>query len=182
MGNLQKGGAEHRRRRVQHPACAAGDHTGPAHPLAHKDQITLKDISERGLLLSLRAVSAWRTVELAFRQHDLQFKVPLEAGDWEVIKKHAGLGTDISIVTDVCLTDIDKLAVKSLGKYFPTRSLGLVLHRGNSLSPAAVRYIDVLREYHLDRIRPRRANAPITESMGAAHQDPVGISIDPVTG
>jgi hypothetical protein len=53
MGNLQKGGAEHRRRRVQHPACAAGDHTGPAHPLAHKDQITLKDISERGLLLSL---------------------------------------------------------------------------------------------------------------------------------
>ncbi|RMG34159.1 MAG: LysR family transcriptional regulator [Gammaproteobacteria bacterium] len=125
--------------------------TAPDHPLAQKEQVTLKDISEYGLILPPRHLSTWRIVELVFQQHDLQFKVALEAGGWEVIKKYVELDLGISIVTDVCLTDTDKVAVKPLGKYFPTRSYGIVSRRGKFLSPAAVRYIDMLREYYADK-------------------------------
>ncbi len=125
--------------------------TAPDHPLAQREQVTLQDISEYGLILPPRHLSTWRIVELVFQQHDLQFKVALEAGGWEVIKKYVELGLGISIVTDVCLTDTDRLAVKPLGKYFPTRSYGIVSRRGKFLAPAAVRYIDMLREYYADK-------------------------------
>jgi DNA-binding transcriptional LysR family regulator len=125
--------------------------TAKDHPLALKENITLRDISEYGLILPPRHLSTWRIVELVFQQHNLKFKVSLEAGGWEVIKKYVQLGLGISIVTDVCLTAHDDLAVKPLGKYFPTRSYGIVSRRGKFLSPAAVRYIDMLREYYADK-------------------------------
>ncbi len=127
--------------------------TARSHPLADRDKIGLEDIAEYGLILPPRHLSTWRIVELVFQQHDLQFKVALEAGGWEVIKKYVELDMGISIVTDVCLTEADRerLAVKPLGKYFPTRSYGIVSRRGKFLSPAAVRYIDMLREFYEDR-------------------------------
>ena len=114
--------------------------TSKDHPLAHKENVTLRDISEYGLILPPRHLSTWRIVELVFEQHNLRFKVSLEAGGWEVIKKYVELDLGISIVTDVCLTDCDHLTVKPLGKFFPTET-----------SPAAVRYIDMLREFYADK-------------------------------
>lgn len=125
--------------------------TSKDHPLARKQDVTLRDISEHGLILPPRHLSTWRIVELVFQQHELKFKVSLEAGGWEVIKKYVELDLGISIVTDVCLTDADNLMVKPLGKFFPTRSYGIVSRRGKFLSPAAVRYIDMLREYYGDK-------------------------------
>jgi DNA-binding transcriptional LysR family regulator len=125
--------------------------TSKDHPLAHKENVTLRDISEYGLILPPRHLSTWRIVELVFEQHNLRFKVSLEAGGWEVIKKYVELDLGISIVTDVCLTDCDHLTVKPLGKFFPTRSYGIVSRRGKFLSPAAVRYIDMLREFYADK-------------------------------
>ena len=81
--------------------------TSKDHPLAHKENVTLRDISEYGLILPPRHLSTWRIVELVFEQHNLRFKVSLEAGGWEVIKKYVELDLGISIVTDVCLTDCD---------------------------------------------------------------------------
>lgn len=125
--------------------------TSKHHPLARQENVTLQDISEHGLILPPRHLSTWRIVELVFQQHNLKFKVSLEAGGWEVIKKYVELDLGISIVTDVCLTENDNLTVKPLGKFFPTRSYGIVSRRGKFLSPAAVRYIDMLREYYADK-------------------------------
>ncbi len=126
--------------------------TARDHPLADKAEVTLADIAEYGLILPPRHLSTWRIVELVFQQNDLQFKVALEAGGWEVIKKYVELDLGISIVTDVCLTEADRerLAVKPLGRYFPTRSYGIVSRRGKFLSPAAVRYIDMLRDFYAE--------------------------------
>lgn len=125
--------------------------TSKDHPLAKKPQVTLEDISDYGLILPPRHLSTWRIVELVFEQHGLDFKVSLEAGGWEVIKKYVEMNMGVSIVTDVCLTGSDNLCAKPLGKYFPTRSYGIVSRRGKFLSPAAVRYIDMLRDYYADR-------------------------------
>ena len=118
--------------------------TPPHHPLAGKEEVTLEDIGPYGLILPPRHLSTWRTVDLVFRQHKLSYKVALEAGGWEVIKKYVELGLGISIVTDVCLTGNERLACKPLGLYFPERSYGTVVRRGKFLSPQAKRFIAMM--------------------------------------
>ena len=114
------------------------------HPLADKTNVSLRDIAPYGLILPPSHLSTWRTVDLVFRQHNLAYKVAMEAGGWEVIKKYVELGLGISIVTDVCLTGQERLAAISLEQYFPKRSYGIVLRRGKFLSPQAKRFLEVL--------------------------------------
>ena len=130
------------------------------HPLAQKKDIDLKDISPYGLILPPRHLSTWRIVDLVFGQHDAEYKVALEAGGWEVIKKYVELGLGISIVTDVCLTGSENLAVVSLDRYFPERSYGIVLRRGRFLSPQAQRFIDMVNEFGIASAANMGANAP----------------------
>ena len=114
------------------------------HPLASLNPIRLEDIAPYGLILPPSHLSTWRTVDLVFRQHNLNYKVALEAGGWEVIKKYVELGLGISIVTDVCLTGQEPLVAIPLEHYFPKRSYGVVLRRGKFLSPQAKRFLDIL--------------------------------------
>lgn len=114
------------------------------HPLAKKKNITLEDISKYGLILPPRHLSTWRVVQLVFSQYNLNYRVALEAGGWEVIKKYVELGLGISIVTGVCLTGEENLARIPLNDYFPERSYGIVTRKGKYLSPQARRFIDIL--------------------------------------
>ncbi|MEN8177888.1 MAG: LysR family transcriptional regulator [Pseudomonadota bacterium] len=116
------------------------------HPLAGHERVTLHDISPYGLILPPHHLSTWRMVDLVFNQHNASYKVTLEAGGWEVIKKYVELGLGISIVTDVCLTGEEQIAKLPLGEYFPDRSYGIVLRRGKFLSPQAKRFLEIVRE------------------------------------
>ncbi len=120
--------------------------TAPDHPLAKIPEPTLADISPHGLILPPRHLSTWGVVDVVFRQHHLDYTVTLEAGGWEVIKKYVKRGLGVSIVSAICLTDEEQLTVLPLGKYFPSRSYGVVLRRGKFLSPAAKRFIDMMGE------------------------------------
>jgi DNA-binding transcriptional LysR family regulator len=114
------------------------------HPLATKPEVTLEEISQYGLILPPRHLSTWNIVKVVFQQHNLTFKVTLEAGGWEVIKKYVELGMGISIVTDICLTGSEKLVRIPLKQYFPQRGYGLVLRKGKFLSPQARRFVEIL--------------------------------------
>ncbi len=114
------------------------------HALAGKKNITLEQISPYGLILPPRHLSTWRVVDLVFRQNNLDYKVTLEAGGWEVIKKYVELGMGISIVTNICLTGSERLAALPLDRYFPKRSYGVVLRRGKFLSPQAKKFIEIM--------------------------------------
>ena len=118
--------------------------TAKDHPLAELTQPTLEDISPYGLILPPRHLSTWGVVDLVFQQHGLDYKVTLEAGGWEVIKKYVERGLGVSIVSAICLTEKESLAVRPLGSYFPSRSYGVVLRRGKFLSPAAKRFIEMM--------------------------------------
>ncbi len=118
--------------------------TSTDHPLAAIAEPALEDISGHGLILPPRHLSTWGVVDLVFRQHNLDYTVTLEAGGWEVIKKYVQRGLGVSIVSSICLTDTEQLAVRPLGKYFPSRSYGVVLRRGKFLSPAAKRFIELM--------------------------------------
>ena len=114
------------------------------HPLAKKRRVRLEDIAGYPLILPPRHLTTWRVVDLVFQQHNLTYEVKMEAGGWEVIKKYVALGLGISIVTSICLTDADQLAKISLGKYFPKRTYGVVLRKGQVLSPQAARFIALI--------------------------------------
>lgn len=116
------------------------------HPLAGQERVTLSDISPYGLILPPKHLSTWRMVDLVFSQHGLSYKVALEAGGWEVIKKYVELGLGISIVTAVCLTGNEQIARIPLADYFPYRSYGIVIRRGKFLSPQAKRFLDITNQ------------------------------------
>lgn len=118
--------------------------TAMDHPLAGRAEVTLEDISPHGLILPPRHLSTWRVVDLVFQQHNVPYAVALEAGGWEIIKKYVGLGLGVSIVSSICLTKKEDLAVKPLSRYFPSRAYGVVLRRGRFLSPAAKRFIRMM--------------------------------------
>jgi len=116
------------------------------HPLARKRQPSLADISPHGLILPPQRLSTYQLVDMVFQKHGLPFRVTLEVGGWEVIKKYVGLGMGISIVTSICITKADRnhLTVRDMSDYFPQRSYGVVMRRGTYLSPQAERFIDLM--------------------------------------
>src|SRR5690606_12589885 len=114
------------------------------HPLTRVENISLRAISEHGLILPPRQLNTWRVIETVFRQNGLELNVRLEAGGWEVIKKYVELGLGISIVSGICLKPWDRLFRFDLHKTFPMRQYGLVTRRGKFLSPQAKRFIRLL--------------------------------------
>ena len=114
------------------------------HPLGNLENVTLEDIAPHGLILPPSHLATWRIVEMSFSQRNLAFKVALEAGGWEIIKKYVELGMGISIVTDVCLTGEERIIRRPLNDYFPSRSYGVVIRKGKYLSPQVKRFIDMM--------------------------------------
>lgn len=118
------------------------------HPLGEKNKINIKDIGKYGLILPPRHLSTWHIVKMVFAQHNVNFRVTLEAGGWEVIKRYVSLNQGISIVTDVCITEEDrsKLNVIPVDQYFPKRSYGIVTRKGKFLSAPAKKFIEIMNQ------------------------------------
>jgi len=114
------------------------------HPLASQEKVSLQDIAPYGLILPPHTMSTRHYIDMVFQQHNFDYRVSMEAGGWEVIKKYVELNLGISIVTSICLTGKEKLARIPLSEYFPVRSYGLVLRRGKFISPATRKFIGLL--------------------------------------
>ncbi len=114
------------------------------HPLLKNNNLNIHDISQYGLILSPQHMSTWQMVDLVFKQNNVDYKVNLEAGGWEVLKKYVENGLGISIVTDICLSGNEKLGRTPLNKYFPKRTYGLFLRKGKVLTPAAREFIQCI--------------------------------------
>lgn len=117
------------------------------HPLAGPEPVTLEAISPYGLILPPRRLTTWRLIDWIFQQHKVPYRVDMEVGGWEVIKRYVALGMGISIVTSICLSGQNRLAMKDLSAFFPSRSYGLVRYRPAPLSAAAARFVEVLNGF-----------------------------------
>ncbi len=118
--------------------------TPPDHPLSKLDNITLNDIGKYGLILPPRHLATWRVVDLVFQQHKVPYRVHLEAGGWEVIKRYVAKNLGVSIVTSICLQEDEPLFTYPLSAYFPDRSYGVVIRRGKFISPQAKCFLNTL--------------------------------------
>jgi DNA-binding transcriptional LysR family regulator len=127
------------------------------HPLAHKPELKLEDLSPYGLILPPQRLTTYRMVDLVFQRNRVPYTVALEVGGWEVIKQYVAMGLGISIVTAICLTDADRtrLAARSLAAYFPSRSYGVVMRKSKQLSPQARAFVELIQPDLFDRDRDR---------------------------
>ena len=127
------------------------------HPLAHKPELTLRDLSPYGLILPPQRLTTYRMVDLVFHRNRVPYTVALEVGGWEVIKQYVAMGLGISIVTAICLTDADRtrVAARSLAAYFPSRSYGVVMRKSKQLSPQARAFVELIQPDLFDRDRDR---------------------------
>jgi DNA-binding transcriptional LysR family regulator len=114
------------------------------HPLASRSRVTIRDAAHHPWILPPQHLTTWRVVDYVFHKYGLQYRVALEAGGWEVIKKYVELGLGISLVTSLCLTGAEQLAVIPFQKYFPRRSYGIVVKKDKLLSQAANRFIELI--------------------------------------
>jgi DNA-binding transcriptional LysR family regulator len=115
------------------------------HPLSRLTKVTLKDVAQHPLILPPQHLTTWRVVDFVFRKYHLTHRVVLEAGGWEVIKRYVEAGLGVSIVTGICLTGKESLLAIPFGRYFPKRTYGIVLRKGKLLSPAAARFLEVIK-------------------------------------
>ncbi len=128
------------------------------HPLAKRKRLTLKDVAKYPLILPPKNLSTHSVVESVFAEHKLDYDVRLEVGGYDVIKRYVELGLGISIVMSHCLSGADHLHTVPLGRYFPSRTYGVVLRKGKVLSPAAEGFVETLRaDAKSKRISRRRA-------------------------
>lgn len=117
------------------------------HPLAAKAEIALEDLSPFGLILPPKRLTTYRLVDLVFQKRKVPYHVAIEVGGWEVIKQYVAMGLGISIVTGMCISEVDRerLAVRNLRAYFPQRSYGVVVRKGKVVSAHARAFIDLIR-------------------------------------
>lgn len=117
------------------------------HPLAHKQDLKLEDLSPYGLILPPRRLTTYRLVDLVFQQKRVPYTVALEVGGWEVIKQYVAMDLGISIVTGICIEEADRerLAIRNLRDWFPPRSYGVVIRKGKYLSPQARAFVDLVK-------------------------------------
>lgn len=120
------------------------------HPLSKLKQVTMKDISEYGLILPPSHFSSWRLIKMVFALNGVNYRVALEAGGLEVIKRYVNMGLGISIVTNICITEIDeeRFTIIPLDQYFPSRKYGVVTRKGKVLSAPAQRFIEILHDHY----------------------------------
>ena len=121
------------------------------HPLTKLPMITLKDIGQYGMIIPPPEFSSWRLIKMVFALNGASYKVALEAGGWEVVKKYVSLGMGVSIVTEICITEADyeNFEIVNLDEFFPARKYGIVSRAGRTLSAPAQKFIEVLKtEYN----------------------------------
>jgi len=116
------------------------------HPLTKLSKITLADIGDYGMIHPPIQFNSWRIVKMVFALNGASYKVALEAGGWEVVKKYVSLGMGVSIVSEVCISEADRetLAVVNLGEYFPARKYGVITKAVGSPSAPAQKFIEIL--------------------------------------
>ena len=116
------------------------------HPLARRPTLTLADISPHGLILPPKRLTTYTLIDRVFQKHKLPFRVTMEVGGWEVIKRYVARGMGISIVTSICLDEVDRdrLVTRDVSQWFPKRTYGVVTRKGAYLTPQARRFIELM--------------------------------------
>ena len=118
--------------------------TPAGHPLSLLEHISLEDICFYPLILPPSTMSFRQHIDRVFQEKNLRFRLLMEAGSWEVIKKYVETGLGISIIASICLTGKENFTTTPLKAHFTRDAFGILLRDGKYLSPAARCFIELI--------------------------------------
>jgi DNA-binding transcriptional LysR family regulator len=121
----------------------------PAHPLAVRRRVSLRDFAEEGIIAYPSGSTTRRMIDAVFEAHHVSVRARMEISSPEAMKRLAQAGLGVSILPrPVVAGEIGRRALKVIalpGVRFE-REIGVV-HRGaESLSPAARTFLDMVEK------------------------------------
>jgi DNA-binding transcriptional LysR family regulator len=127
--------------------------TPPRHPLLRQPKLRLEDLTDLPLILFERGSTGRQHVMDAFHGAGLSPRLDMETTNTEIIVRmvEAGLGVSIvPLMPSGVVTRGHKVGTRGLGKLIRPIHSGLLLRRGEALSPA----VRAFTEFLLPRKRP----------------------------
>jgi DNA-binding transcriptional LysR family regulator len=121
--------------------------TPPRHPLLRKRELLLRDLTDLPLILFERGSTGRSHVMDAFHGEGLSPRVEMETTNTEIIVRmvEAGLGVSIvPLLPSGAVTRGHKVAARALGGLIRPIHSGVLLRRGESLTPAGRAFADFL--------------------------------------
>lgn len=121
--------------------------TPPRHPLLQKRDLTLADLVDLPLILFERGSTGRQHVVDAFHGQGLSPRVDTETTNTEIIVRmvEAGLGVSfVPLLPSGVVTRGHKIGVRSLGKLIRPIHSGILVRRGERLSPAGKAFKEFL--------------------------------------
>lgn len=117
----------------------------PEHPLATEQQVSLEMLTHYAALLPSPVTFTRRIVETLFREQSLTLNISMSTNYLETIHMMVSIGLGWSLLPATMLDDqVVKLATDESVMH---RQLGFVMHPGRSLSNAAQRFLELLRQH-----------------------------------
>jgi DNA-binding transcriptional LysR family regulator len=126
----------------------------PRHPLLHARRLTLRDLVDVPLILLEPGSTGRQHIMDAFHGAGLSPRVDTETTNTEIIVRmvEAGLGVSIvPLMPSGVVTQGHRIGARSLGRQIRPIHSGILVRRGERLSPASRAFIDFL----LPKGRPR---------------------------
>ncbi|MEM8560802.1 MAG: LysR family transcriptional regulator [Pseudomonadota bacterium] len=118
---------------------------GENHPLASADSVNLSILSQHAAIIPGLNTYTGQIVARLFNQHDLQLQVSMATNYLETIRMMASVGLGWTVLPrTMCDESLTELKVQQVDI---ARTLGLVYHRGRSLSRGARAFVDVVSAF-----------------------------------
>jgi DNA-binding transcriptional LysR family regulator len=120
----------------------------PRHPLLRKGRLRLADLADQPLILFERGSTGRQHVMDAFHGAGLPLRVDMETTTTEIIVRmvEAGLGVSIvPLMPSGVVTKGRRIAVRPLGDQIRPIHSGILIRRGQTLSPASRAFVDFLK-------------------------------------
>jgi len=120
----------------------------PRHPILRRGRLRLDDLADQPLILFERGSTGRQHVMDAFQSAGLPLRVDVETTTTEIIVRMVEAGLGISIVPLMpcgAVTRGRRIAVRPLGNQIRPIHSGILVRRGETLSPACRAFIDFLR-------------------------------------
>ena len=118
------------------------------HPLSRKRALKLQNLADQPLILFERGSTGRQHVFDAFHAQGITPRVDMEMTNTEVIVRmvEAGLGVSIvPLLPSGAVTRGRKVEIRSLGRQIRPIDSGVLLRRGDKLSPAAARLVEFMQ-------------------------------------
>ena len=125
----------------------------PEHSIANLRRVTVAKLSDQAFIAYERDIPTRKAIDQLFKAHDAAPRYVAEYDNIETIKRAVEIGQGLAIVplpTVAHETRLGTLKVVQLADVNLMRPLGIIYKRGRHLSPAARKFIDVLREERTD--------------------------------